>query len=52
MKEDADYFAQQITLTEGIVRQLQYLISPGAEAMDDSARLTKIIQLLSKAPEL
>lgn len=47
-----DDYAMQITLTESAVRSLQFLISPGAEAMSDGERLTKIIQILAKAPEL
>jgi hypothetical protein len=47
-----DDYSMQITLTEGGVRQLQFLISPRAEAMSDGERLTKIIQILGKAPEL
>ncbi len=52
MNENYDDYAMQITLTENGVRKLQKLISPAAEVLDDGVRLTEIIQILAKAPEL
>jgi hypothetical protein len=52
MIPDYNDYAMQITLTEDSVRKLSRLISPEAEILDDGVRLTEIIKILGKAPEL